>query len=777
MPPDAQLAPPDPIQAQSRLWTFILLGSLAFLIYGSLVPLNYQPMPWSAAVAAFLALGDAPQGSGGSIDWASNFLLTVPISFAAAARFLPGRSGLGRIGVRCLILLGIGLVSTGVEFAQQFFPPRNISLSDIQAQALGALAGLVAQRVWGAPVHRWLAGWWQQEKGADRLIRALKLYLVVLAGFTLLPLDLTISPVEIYHKWSEGRVVLIPFAGLRGSLADKVYECFTDVAVWVPVGVFLSLSGRGRALQVTLFGMLLAAALEGLQLFVYSRWTDVTDILLAGVGSLAGAGLARHLRTPGSHPSTGRWYGAWAVWALTILALFWFPFNFQLNPVDTALLQVPFANYQVQDEYNAANELLRKLGLFLPGGLLWGIARSGRRQDGRSSRSGLIALLGVALLVEGGQVFLPGKVADLTDVLLELLGGGLGLVLATTLIRAAHHTTDRPIEARPQPAPIAAPAPSRHAAPPPTDAASLPGPGHHVLAVLALALLIGIAVRLPGVPYNVRELVSGGPAGVFSLLALAAASYLLANAALPLGRGRPASRMLAAPLWLAASGTVVFALLRAGVPTESMDDIVGSPILGWPWEWERLGRFIALWMAVSLQVAGAFALTATLGHARRLPLLLNWAIVAGVSAGPLFHVVITLAATDNLTELVAQGGSFVAASLVALGLMAVALCGSCLSALLAGAGSRAGLATGLLAGAALAPVCFVLGTEATIVKYDKVFSALQFLLSTDRGHYATGAALWLRLAAALVMAALTLAALQHLHWRRLATRPPRQRKA
>lgn len=783
MSSDAQLAsqarqfsPRDPIRAQSRLWTYALLGSLLFLIYGSLVPLNYQPMPWHTAVATFLAMGNTPQESGGSIDWSSNVLLTVPISFAAASRFLPGQTGLGRVWVRGLILLGIGLVSSGVEFAQQFFPPRHISLNDIQAQIVGAIAGLVAQRVWGAPVSHWLEGWWQQEQSADRLIRTLKLYLVVFTGYSLLPLDLTISPVEIYHKWSEGRVVMIPFAGLRGSLADKAYECLSDMAVWVPVGVFLSLSRRGPALKIVLVSMLLATVVEGLQLFVYSRWTDVTDILLAGVGSLIGAGLARQLptTTPGNQASTSKWYGVWALWALTVLALFWFPFNFQLNPNSTAMLTVPFANYQVQDEYNAANELLRKLGLFLPGGLLWGMARAGRRPGERPSRSGLLVLLGVALLVEGGQIYLPGKVADLTDVLLELLGGGLGLVLAATLIRAGQHASS---SAQPCAQTAASATPRPLPLPPRARAVSLPGPGHHMLVVLGIAVGIGIAVRLPGVPYNVRELVSGGPAGVLSLLALAAASYLLANAALPLGNGRPASRMLAAPLWLAASGTLAFALLRAGVPTESMDDIVGSPVLGWPWEWERLGRFIALWMALSLQIAGGFALAATLGNAHRLPLLLNWAIVATVAAAPLFHVVITHAATDNLTELVAQNSSFVAASLVALGLMAVALSGSCLSALVAGAGSRAGLATGLLAGATFAPLCFVLGTEATIVKYDKVFSALQFLLSTDRNHYATGAALWLRLAAALSLAVLAFAVLQHLHWRQLAAPHGAHRKA
>jgi hypothetical protein len=56
-----------------------------------------------------------------------------------------------------------------------------------------------------------------------------------------------------------------------------------------------------------------------------------------------------------------------------------------------------------------------------------------------------------------------------------------------------------------------------------------------------------------------------------------------------------------------------------------------------------------------------------------------------------------------------------------------------------------------------------LGTAASIVKYRAVFSALQFLLSPDRAHYASGADLAARYVAAhvafLLAAALTQAPL------------------
>ena len=62
------------------------------------------------------------------------------------------------------------------------------------------------------------------------------------------------------------------------------------------------------------------------------------------------------------------------------------------------------------------------------------------------------------------------------------------------------------------------------------------------------------------------------------------------------------------------------------------------------------------------------------------------------------------------------------------------------------------------------------GLETTIIKYDQVFSALQFLLSRDRSHYVGEAELMVRLALALVLLVLGLALLQSLYWRRAVAR-------
>ena len=109
----------------------------------------------------------------------------------------------------------------------------------------------------------------------------------------MLPLDLTISPIELYHKWAGGRVVLLPFGGLKGSFSERLYETLTDLLIWVPVGFLWSLERKHQIARVAILGMLAASVIEFAQLFVYSRVTDVTDILLAGVGAAMGALAAR----------------------------------------------------------------------------------------------------------------------------------------------------------------------------------------------------------------------------------------------------------------------------------------------------------------------------------------------------------------------------------------------------------------------------------------------------------------------------------------------------
>ena len=94
--------------------------------------------------------------------------------------------------------------------------------------------------------------------------------------------------------------------------------------------------------------------------------------------------------------------------------------------------------------------------------------------------------------------------------------------------------------------------------------------------------------------------------------------------------------------------------------------------------------------------------------------------------------------------------------------------GSCLAALVAGARRRLPLLLLALVAWPLATLALWQGSEPMLLKYGKAFSAAQFLLSADREHYAGGAALIERYAAACGLLFGLTVLLQWPGWRRVA---------
>ncbi len=67
----------------------------------------------------------------------------------------------------------------------------------------------------------------------------LQAYTAGLILYSLLPLDLTLRPGELVHKFRAGRIQIVPFADLRFDLGT-CYELLRDVIVFVPVGMALA---------------------------------------------------------------------------------------------------------------------------------------------------------------------------------------------------------------------------------------------------------------------------------------------------------------------------------------------------------------------------------------------------------------------------------------------------------------------------------------------------------------------------------------------------------
>ena len=764
--------------ATTRLLTVITTLYVLFVFYGSWVPLHFSYRPLSMAWQSFSALPFFDQRIVSATDWATNFLLLLPLSFLCAQRFLPQQRGMARFATRLLVVaLGLALACT-LEFSQLYFPPRTVSQKDILALSLGALVGVILQYRWGAVVESWLGMLWQRESHQARVIRLLHVYLLVLFVFSVLPLDLTLSVVEVYHKWREGRVVLMPFAALKGSAFNKVYETVTDVLIWVPVGLFWALNHKSSLLKVAGIGWVMGAVIELAQLFVYSRVTDVTDILLAGVGTAIGGWLAscvRRTRFSLADVPVSFWSVSWAIWVCTVLAVFWYPFDFQAARATAgnawaALSRLPFLMLYHQSEFGAINEILRKLAFFLPGGMLWGLgsaARQGHMSNGTNRHTGLLAILAVAVTLECGQLLLPGKYADLTDVFLETTGGVLGLILVRWVLNGMREGT-LVDAARPDYA--AAEATTRAHLTRLRQRGWKTGWRIHMTTFLALTVCVFVATRLPFVPYNLRELNAAGVAGIFSSLALALLAYWWANGHFLFLRWAGQAQMLALPAWLVIYALVAWLVIRAALPLESIHDIVGAPVLAWPPELELAGRYVALHSALALQMIGATLFVQLVFGSGRLASLLVWLMFCALLAWPLHWIVVVAAATDNLTELMRGGGSFAASTLLATGFFALFVTGGAIAALFAFPQQRGKAVILATVSFFVAAAAFWYGSDQVIVKYGKVFSAWQFLLSTNRQNYVQGVDLLLRFAIAYLAVVIVLGMLQASQFRALRIR-------
>ncbi len=279
------------------------------------------------------------------------------------------------------------------------------------------------------------------------------------------------------------------------------------------------------------------------------------------------------------------------------------------------------------------------------------------------------------------------------------------------------------------------------------------------------------ALSSPWLPYNVREL---APEGARRALAVPVLVFVLywtfgvpAVLAVWLTGGTWRRALLYFPAVLA-HGLIAWIALRIAVPLEPIHDIVGSPILTWPRELEMTARFLGLFLAPSVLLTGAAVFWILV---QRPPMmrpggaLLRWA-AAGI---PLllasYGVVVAMAATDNLTELMAGGGTWAAAIALAAWWLFLAIGGSGLSRLAAGSARSWGWALLLvLLTWPLGYAAITWGTEASITKYGQRFSALQFLLSPDRKHYVAADALLVRYFLAYTAAILILAVTQFPVW-------------
>ncbi|MDY0745066.1 VanZ family protein [Paucibacter sp. R3-3] len=714
-----------------------------FVIYGSFYPFDWTARPSQGVLAdiAHILLDESAEAS--RVDFATNMLLGLPLAFCLMAWMTEGRRN-PQLWRGLLAVAYCGVLAIAVETAQLYLPGRVASKYDVMAQVIGAALGVTVWFWRGERLWEMFFDWSPFNRRHSRWQQMSSLYLLLVYAYGLLPLDLTLSPQDLYEKWKNGHIFILPFHALHEDQGMVIYQYASLLAIW---GVAAFLIARARALSaIEIIGrtVLAAAVLELLQLFVVSRTTDTTDVTIAGIAALAVSFFVRAPSdaTTGSASSAAPKLNTGQLSLLVLgftaltLALAWYPYlprsDMQHWRVQLGLWQeAPLGAYLNSEPLTAATSAVQKFLLFAP----WGAMASwlSWRDIGRShvlSRLFLGWGLGLILVVEAGKLFLENKVCDPSNIVLE----ALAMVIAYRWVTALNLSRIRSTRQK---------------------SATATRPRRSVertrwvwlwLTLAQIGLLMSVLNQLnqdAGLNYNLRALTGGRSFGQLLALSVAALTTVVpwswwSN--LPTARRR---WWQLAFLAMALPALVTYPMLRIGAPEKLVFDIVGTPAFGWPMEIEPALRFAALNLIVVWGIVSAHRWLDAPPATRNVAHGIHWLIGSVLVAGVWHYVVVSSAVTDNLVELMRNEGSAGVTALLFVWWTLVY--GSALQLGRVLLGQRPSWHLAVVAGTILpAYLSLDAALEPMLVKYGKVFSAWQFLLSQDRAHYAEPDTLMLR---------------------------------
>ncbi len=422
---------------------------VGFAAYGSFVPLRPRGISWDDAVRQFVATPFIPLARASKSDLITNVLLFVPIGFFALGA-LANHSRKAAFAWTVPTAMLCAALSVAIEFGQIFVHGRTPSWNDVFAESLGAAFGVLVWVACGNTVVDWLAPVRHSTSAADRLFRLLGAYTFVWLVLAVLPLDFTIRPQELAEKFRSGRIILEPF-GPRATLQDVL----TTLLMAVPVGAcaILTASQLNRPRVIGLVaGLSVALLVEFAQVLAVSRTADVTDVLMNAAGIAVGVALASRWLDRSSVPAAAETVRLWplaalAAWCVVLIGRHWSPFDFVADGAFAQsrlpiMMRVPFHSYYWAFALDAFAEATTKVLLAVPVGALLQLTWWPKRQALRHAQAVVIVLIASAMFVvlELGQLMLPSRVPDQTDIYIGIAGACVGLwgVRVLTRVSEAH---------------------------------------------------------------------------------------------------------------------------------------------------------------------------------------------------------------------------------------------------------------------------------------------------------------------------------------------------
>ena len=467
-----------------------------FVVYGSLVPLDFQPIDLGTGWARFQEIGFLDLSVVSRADWIANILLYIPLAFLLCESMGAGsRALLRRFWVILTTVVLCAVTAVAVEFIQQYVPPRTVSLNDLLAEGIGIGLGIMLWLL-TAPLkskilHTLAAG------GAPVVQAGLIVYAILYFALILFPFDFVVSQAEFNEKLSGlnyGLFVTPAFwVNPVRRVAVSIGECLSTAPLGALVVTWM-LPRRPKILVMLFLGGLLGVIVEFVQLFLASGMSQGFSVLSRMVGVAVGARAAVAFQ----HQNEARFsLPPWTRTALLIAAgpflltiaslNGWFSASWEISSDALVRLRpeqfLPLYYHYYTTETNAVASVLSVFGMYLPIGIacwLWDWSRMPRYP--RPWRPATLAMLSAAI-IETGNLFVIGRHPDPTNLLLAAASASLGYLVLVLLSRTGGQVA----------VPDAGPAPG-------TGAMQVRKFRNPLAPMVGVVLLVVVAVSVAGFP-------------------------------------------------------------------------------------------------------------------------------------------------------------------------------------------------------------------------------------------------------------------------------------
>jgi VanZ family protein len=403
------------------LWLLFAL----FVVYGGTIPFRFTAdlgfvVDKLSRVSLNILISPETGRRVSIADVVQNILLFVPFGILG----LWATATTGRVPVkRIFVVTALGaLLATGVEILQLFTWDRIASLTDIVADSAGALLGAVAAYAGGRVAIESL-----RTLTARGLVAApAPFYRLLIIGIGACvaawePFDVSLDIGAIAQRVQALRLDPWQFV----AFDDEGVALIQYALLAVAAAAWMRSIGSSRAARQAAMGVaIVAVCLEGSQLVISSRMPGLEDMLTRVVGGLIGVWFWIEAPRYSSRLWVSLLVAATAA-AATMQMLS--PFTFASHFLEFQWV-VLFSNY-ANTTFDALSETVELILIYLPLGYAIAVISANRR---RAFTFAAMATLAIAGPLEYLQGWVIGRHADVTDVIISVMGSGLGTWLATT---------------------------------------------------------------------------------------------------------------------------------------------------------------------------------------------------------------------------------------------------------------------------------------------------------------------------------------------------------